>query len=57
MKVVWTEQALERLAAIEDFLAADSPAAAEALIRRLVSRAESLGESPRLGRRLPEGPR
>jgi plasmid stabilization system protein ParE len=55
LRLVWTGQAFERLAAIEEPVAADDPAAAAALVDRLVLRTETLREFPRLGRRLPEG--
>jgi toxin ParE1/3/4 len=56
MKVLWTEQALARLAEIEEFIAAQNPTAAIALIARLVNRGESLGKLWRRGRRLAELP-
>ena len=56
MKVVWTEQALVRLAEIEDYIWVDNPAAAVAYTERLIDRAEALTENPRLGRVPPELP-
>jgi plasmid stabilization system protein ParE len=56
VKVRWTEQALTRLADIEDFVAADDPAAAVALTTELVERGNSLARFPRRGRRVPELP-
>lgn len=56
MKVRWTEQALERLADIEAYVAAADPTAAIALTRRLIGRGESLAKYPRRGRRVPELP-
>jgi len=56
VRVWWTEQALERLAEIEDFVAAADPAAAVTLTTRLIARGESLAKSPRRGRRVPELP-
>jgi plasmid stabilization system protein ParE len=56
VRVRWTDQALARLADIEDLVAADDPAAALALVVRLIERGESLAEFPRRGRRVPELP-
>jgi plasmid stabilization system protein ParE len=56
VKVLFTEQAFARLAAIEDYVAADSPAAARRLVARLVRRARSLARHPSIGRRVPELP-
>ena len=50
MKVVWTEQALVRLAEIEDYIWVDNPEAAVANTERLIDRAETLTVHPRLGR-------
>ncbi len=47
MKVVWTDQAFERLAEIEDFIARDDPAAAERFINHLIDRTEILSDHPR----------
>lgn len=57
MKVVWTEQAFERLADIEDFIARDDSAAGERFVGHLIDRAETLSDHPGLGRILPELPR
>lgn len=56
MKVLWTEQALSRLAEIEDFVSTDNPAAAVRLISRLVDKGGSLARLSHRGRRLPEMP-
>ena len=56
MKVVWTEQAWERLAEIEEFIARDSPEAAARLIDKLVHRGDALPKHPDRGRKLPEIP-
>lgn len=57
MKVVWTDQAFERLAEIEDFIARDDRVVAERFIYHLIDRAEILSDHPGLGRILPELPR
>ncbi len=54
MKVVVTERAYEALAAIEEYLARDNPAAAMALVERLLARARVLVKHPAIGRVVPE---
>ena len=56
MKVVWTEQAWERLIEIEGFAARDNPAAAARLVDKLILRGDALGKHPDRGRPLPELP-
>ena len=56
MKVRWTEQAFSRLASIEEFVAADSPAAARRLVTRLIRRTGPLARNPYMGRTVPEVP-
>ena len=56
MKVVWTETAVAQLHEIEDFIAADNSAAAEALVEKLVALGESLSSHPQRGRLVPELP-
>ena len=56
MKVIWTEQAWERLLEIERFVARDDPKAAARLVDKLIERGDALAENPERGRRLPELP-
>jgi toxin ParE1/3/4 len=56
MKVIWTEQAWERLLEIERFVARDDARAAARLVDKLIDRGDALIEYPRRGRRLPELP-
>ncbi|SDX17772.1 type II toxin-antitoxin system RelE/ParE family toxin [Thiocapsa roseopersicina] len=56
MKVLWTDQAFERLAEIEEYIARDDPATAERFIDRLIDRSQALADHPGLGRTLPELP-
>lgn len=56
MRVVWTHQAFERLAEIEDFIARDNTRAAENHTERLIGRTEPLAVHPQLGRIVPELP-
>jgi plasmid stabilization system protein ParE len=56
LKVTWTEQALVRLAEIQDFIARANPDAAEGLVHRIVERGEGLSKFPEMGRMVPELP-
>ena len=56
MKVVWTEQAWERLLQIERFVGRDDPRAAARLVDRLIDRGDGLADHPEQGRRLTELP-
>ena len=54
MKVVWTAEALEKLAEIEEFISVDSPGRAQQFVERLIQRGESLAQNPERGRIVPE---
>lgn len=54
MKVGFTSHAIARLRQVHAYVSADSPRNADALIDRIVSRAESLESSPLRGRQVPE---
>jgi len=54
VRVVWTEQALERLQEIEDFISSDSPERAARFIAKLLERGDSLTSFPAVGRQVPE---
>ncbi len=56
MKVIWTEQALVRLAEIQDFIARANPDAGERLVHRIVERGEGLSKFPEMGSTVPELP-
>ena len=56
MKVRWTEQALSRLSAIQEYVEGDSPAAAIRLVARLIRRTRPLGRNPYMGRTVPDLP-
>lgn len=53
-EVIWTEQALDDLKAIHDFLARDTEAYAELITEELFERAEALAEAPQSGAPVPE---
>ena len=54
MKLLWTEEALERLKEIEEYISQDNPAAAINFVDKLVSLAETITDNPEKGRILPE---
>ena len=54
--VRWTQRALDDLHGIHDFIARDSPRAAEAVIERILTATERLASFPESGRVVPEFP-
>ena len=54
--VRWTRRARDDLRDIHDFIARDSPRAAEALVERLLTATERLAVFPESGRVVPEYP-
>jgi addiction module RelE/StbE family toxin len=54
--VRWTQRARDDLRDIHDFIARDSPRAAEALVERLLTATERLAVFPESGRVVPEYP-
>ena len=54
--VRWTQRARDDLREIHDFIARDSPRAAEALVERLLTATERLAVFPESGRVVPEFP-
>ena len=54
--VNWTEHARDDLRQVFDFIARDSPRAAEALIERILRATERLERFPESGRKIPEFP-
>lgn len=50
----WTERALADLREIEDYIAADNPAAAGTWVARLIAKAETAARLPLAGRVVPE---
>lgn len=51
----WTQRALGQLSEIEEYIAADDPAAAARFVARLRARARSAAKRPGIGRWPPEG--
>jgi len=55
MKIIGTQEALEHLMEIEDYIAKDNPERAAKFVDEIIERAEStLPDSPRIGRTVPE---
>lgn len=54
MRVEWTDEALDRLAEIEEYIAADSPGRARKFVDRLIDKGESLDQFPERGWIVPE---
>jgi len=54
VKVVWTQEALDRLFDIEDFISQDSPKRAARFVNYLIQRGEGVSKNPRIGRIVPE---
>ncbi len=57
IKVRWTEQAANDLAAIKEFIARDSPSHARGVAERLYFSVDQLRAFPESGRLVPEQPR
>jgi addiction module RelE/StbE family toxin len=54
MKIIWTQEALEQLTEIEDYISKDSPERATRFVDQLIDHAKSLSDKPRIGRTVPE---
>jgi toxin ParE1/3/4 len=54
MKVLWTEGAADDLAAIADYIAADSPQAARRVAAHIFGSTTALGNAPYIGRKRPD---
>lgn len=57
MKIQWTEPAVEDPEAIRDFIARDSDHYAAQFVERVLEAVDSLSESPKRGRKVPEAGR
>jgi toxin ParE1/3/4 len=57
MKVVWSPLAIERIAEIASYIAADSPNAAEKWIHKVFARTGQLADFPKSGHHIAETPR
>ena len=50
MRVRWTPLAFDHLGSVHEYVAADSPAAADEVVDRILSAAKTLARFPELGR-------
>ncbi len=53
-RVVWSPRALADVQAIAQFIAADSPAHAKTVVRRIIELTRSLAQFPKQGRKVSE---
>ena len=53
-RIVWSRRAAQDLEAIINYIAADSPAYASVVLKRIVSQIRVLVQFPRAGRKVPE---
>ncbi len=54
LRITWSRRAAQDLENIAEFIAADSPAYAAAVLRKIVDRSRRLAEFPHSGRKVPE---
>ena len=54
MKFTWTQEALNRLIEIEEYISEDSPTRAQKFTNQIIQRAESLKKYAKKGRIVPE---
>lgn len=53
-RVAWSRRALHDLEAIAEYIAADSPAFAGIVVKKIVNQTKMLAQFPRSGRKVPE---
>jgi toxin ParE1/3/4 len=53
-RVAWSRRALRDLEAIAEYIAADSPAFASIVVKKVVNQTKMLAQFPRSGRKVPE---
>ncbi len=53
-QVVWSRRAVADLEAIAEYIAADSPSYASAVVSRIIQLTRNLSRFPRSGRKVPE---
>ncbi|WP_319524028.1 type II toxin-antitoxin system RelE/ParE family toxin [uncultured Desulfosarcina sp.] len=54
MNVHWTDNAIEHLANIYEYIAVNSPTYAKRMVDRITRRSSQIGDSPLSGRMVPE---
>ena len=53
-RIVWARRAVQDLEAIASYIAQDSPAYANTVVRSVVNQSKALANFPRAGRKVPE---
>ena len=53
-EIVWTEPALDDLEKIAEYIALDKLSAAQVLVQKVITRVDTLSQSPNSGRKVPE---
>ncbi len=53
-RVAWSRRALQDLEAIAEYIAADSPAYAGIVVKKVMNQTKMLAQFPRSGRKVPE---
>jgi toxin ParE1/3/4 len=54
LRIAWSRRAAQDLENIAEFIAADSPAYAAAVVRKILDRSRHLAQFPHSGRKVPE---
>jgi toxin ParE1/3/4 len=54
IKVVWTQEALNRLIEIEEYISIDNPERAVKFVNNLINKGDSIAHFPKKGRIVPE---
>jgi len=54
MQMIWTQEALEQVIEIEDYIATGNPERAAKFVDQLVENTESISNNPYVGRVVPE---
>ena len=54
MRVRWTENAVEHLGSIYEYIAVNSPTYGKRMVDRITRRSEQIADQPYSGRRVPE---
>lgn len=54
MIVIWTDESLEKLSEIDEFIARDNPQRAKKNVEFLIKHGESIAQNPSIGRVVPE---
>ena len=53
-RIVWSKRAVQDLEAVAEYIAADSPAYASVVLKKIVNQTRILAEFPNTGRKVPE---